>query len=306
MMDPNDVITRYPGNPILTAKDIPGAHSVFNSGVAEYNGRYVMVMRVEIKTGQQTMQLAWSDDGIHWDPEPHKVLEPTEEPYLTYEEANYDPRVTKLGGTYYIMYCSENRFGAQLGLSKTEDFKTFEKVGMQAEPNNRNGVLFPEKIGGYYARLDRPFSEGVAGNMWISFSPDLIHWGQFRCVMESRRFCWDRGKIGPGAPPFRTEEGWLEIFHGTTPFCNGLVYRLGVVLLDLEQPWKVVARAEQYLLTPQTDYERHGDVDNVCFVCAALPDYENDMVRIYYGGADTCMCLATAKISDLIAFAKDG
>ena len=305
-MDPNEVIQRYEHNPILTAADVPGAHGVYNSGVCEYQGRYVMVMRVEAKTGLQEMRLAWSGDGIHFKAERDKVLVPTEEPFLTYEEAIYDPRVTKIDDTYYITYASENRHGCQLGLAKTKDFESFQKVAMIAQPNNRNGVLFPTRIGGYYARLDRPFSEGVAGNMWISFSPDLVHWGQFRCVMESRRFHWDRGKIGPGAPPFRTDEGWLEIYHGTTPSCNGLIYRLGVVLLDLEQPWKVVARARQYLLSPQKDYERHGDVDNVCFACGVLPDYDNDTVRIYYGGADTCMCLATARISDLIAFAKSG
>ena len=188
----------------------------------------------------------------------------------------------------------------------TEDVRTFERIGNVMQPEDKDAALFHRRIGNKWAMIHRPVPRAGEAHMWISFSPDLIHWGQFRCVMESRRFCWDRGKIGPGAPPLRTEEGWLEIFHGTTPFCNGLVYRLGVVLLDLEQPWKVVARAEQYLLTPQTDYERHGDVDNVCFVCAALPDHKHDMVRIYYGGADTCMCLATAKISDLIAFAKDG
>jgi predicted GH43/DUF377 family glycosyl hydrolase len=305
-MDPDQIIERYEGNPILTAAAVPGARGVYNSGVAEYDGRYVMVMRVEAKTGLQEMRLAWSDDGINFKAAPGKVLVPTEEPFITYEEACYDPRVTRIDDTYYISYASENRHGCQLGLSKTKDFKTFDKVAMMAQPNNRNGVLFPAKIGGYYARLDRPFSEGVAGNMWISFSPDLVHWGQFRCVMESRRFHWDRGKIGPGAPPFRTDEGWLEIYHGTTPSCNGLIYRLGVVLLDPEEPWKVVARAKQYLLTPERDYERHGDVDNVCFACGVVPDYQNDTVRIYYGGADTCMCLATAKISDLTAFARNG
>lgn len=306
MIDPNDVVQRYEGNPILTADDLVGAHAVFNSGVAEFEGRYVMVLRVEAKTGHQEMRLAWSDDGMTWTAKNERVLVPTEEPYLTYLDACYDPRVTKIGDTYYIMYAAENKYGCQLGLSKTQDFKTFETVAVVAQPDNRNGVLFPEKIGGYYVRLDRPFSSGTAGNMWVSFSPDLVHWGQHRCVMESRQFAWDRGKIGPGAPPIKTDEGWLEVYHGTTPLCSGLVYRLGVVLLDLEQPWKVIGRAKQYLLTPTADYERFGDVADVCFACGVLPDTKGDAAKIYYGGADTCMCLATAKISDLIAFAKNG
>jgi predicted GH43/DUF377 family glycosyl hydrolase len=166
-------------------------------------------------------------------------------------------------------------------------------------------VLFPEKINGLYARLDRPFESGRGGNIWISFSPDLIHWGQSECLMESRRFAWDQGKIGPGAPPIRTDAGWLVIYHGVTPRINAQIYKAGVALLDLNDPRKVIARSKEYLMAPREPYERMGDVPNVVFPTAVIPYPERDELRIYYGAADTVFCLATAKISELIDFARN-
>lgn len=300
----SDVVTRYAGNPILTPAMIPGANAVFNSAVVRFRERYVAVLRVESRQGYQTMRLAWSDDGIRFDVMPEPILAPSEEPFLTYEEAIYDPRITRIGDTYYICYAAENRYGCQVSLSKTADFRTFEKVAIVSEPTNRNMVLFPEMIGGLYVRLDRPFQPGGQGHVWISYSPDLVYWGNSRCIMESRRFAWDQGKIGPAAPPIKTNDGWLVIYHGTTPRCNGFIYKAGVALLDLEDPSKVIARGKEYLMAPTEDYERVGDVPNVVFVTSAIPDYESDQVRLYYGAADTCFCMATAKLSDLIEFAK--
>ena len=298
-----DVVKRYPGNPIITPEMIPGANAVFNSAVVRYGEKYAAILRVETKKGYQSMRVAWSDDGIHFDVQPGEVLVPAEEPFLTYEEAIYDPRITQIGDIYYICYAAENRYGCQVSVSKTKDFQVFEKVAIACEPTNRNMVLFPEKINGLYARLDRPFQYGGQGHIWLSYSPDLVFWGKSVCIMESRRFAWDQGKIGPGAPPIKTDEGWLVLYHGTTPRCNGLIYKAGVALLDLEDPSKVVARSKEYLLAPSALYERIGDVPNVVFVTSAIPDFENDEVRIYYGAADTCFCMATAKISALIDFA---
>lgn len=295
-----DIIHRHPGNPIMTADDIPGgASSVFNSAFIRHEGKVVALLRVENRAGMQSIRYAESDDGIHFEATEERMLVPRAEPHLTYEEAIYDPRLTKIEDTYYVTYACENRFGCQIGLSRSKDLKTWEKMEPIAEPDNRNIVLFPEKIDGLYCRLDRPFS-GQQGGVWVSYSPDLVYWGRHRNIMESRRFAWDRGKIGPGAPPIRTEKGWLEIYHGTTPYCNGLVYRLGLVLLDLEDPTKVLGRPKNYLLTPTELYERVGDVPNVCFACAAIPSADGKDLWIYYGGADTCMCLATAKIADLV------
>ena len=299
-----DVVTRYPNNPVISPGIIPGANAVFNSAVTPFDGRYVAVLRVESRQGYQTMRLAWSDDGIHFDVEAEPILAPESEPYLTYEEAIYDPRITQIAGVYYICYAAENRYGCQVSVSKTLDFRRFEKVAIASEPTNRNMVLFPEKIGGKYVRLDRPFQPGGQGHIWMCESPDLVHWGNPRCIMESRRFAWDQGKIGPGAPPIRTDEGWLVIYHGTTPRCNGLIYKAGVALLDPEDPSRIIARSKEYLMAPSEAYERVGDVPNVVFVTSAIPDFEKDELRLYYGAADTCFCLATAKISDLIEFAR--
>jgi predicted GH43/DUF377 family glycosyl hydrolase len=190
-------------------------------------------------------------------------------------------------------------------VASTKDFKKFKKIAVAAVPTNRNMVLFPEKIGGLYVRLDRPWEGGMSGNIWISYSPDLVFWGKSEVIMTSRGFAWDQGKIGPGAPPIRTDEGWLCIYHGVTPRVNAKIYKAGVALLDLEDPRKVIARSKEYLMAPREDYERVGDVPNVVFPTAVIPYPEKDELRIYYGGADTVMCLATAKISELIDFAKN-
>jgi predicted GH43/DUF377 family glycosyl hydrolase len=294
-----DIIQRHPANPIITAADIPGgASSVFNSAVVKHDGKYVTLLRVEKRDGKQSIRYGESRDGVRFEITGEVLLTPTAEPWLTYEEAIYDPRITRIGDTFYVTYASENRFGCQIGLSRSKDLKHWEKMEPIALPDNRNIVLFPEKIGGLYCRLSRPFS-GQQGGVWVDYSPDLVFWGIHRNIMESRRFAWDRGKIGPGAPPIRTEEGWLVIYHGTTPYCNGLVYRLGLALLDLEDPTRVISRPGEYLLSPKEPYERVGDVPNVCFACAAILE-EDGTVRVYYGGADQVMCLATAKLSDLL------
>ena len=295
-----DILTRHPANPVLTGADIPGgANSVFNCGFVRHEGKIVGLLRVERLDGTQTVRYAESDDGVTFRVDPEETLVPTAEPQLTYEEAIYDPRITKIGQTYYATYAAENRFGCQIGLARSSDCRTWEKMDLIAEPDNRNIVLFPETIGGLYYRLDRPFS-GQQGGVWVSSSPDLIFWGRHRNIMESRRFSWDRGKIGPGAPPIKTDKGWLVIYHGTTPLCNNLIYRLGIAMLDLDDPTKVIHRPKRYLMTPTADYERIGDTPNVCFACAAIPSENGKEVSIYYGAADQVLCLATARLDDLI------
>jgi len=301
-VDVPDIVERYEGNPILTPSDIPGANSVFNSAVAKYRGKYMAVLRVEMRDGLTDMLLAESEDGIRF-AVLREILVPEEEPWLTYEGAWYDPRITQIGDTYYIAYCIENDWGVQCSLAETEDFETFEKVSILTEPNNRNVVLFPEKIGGLYWRLDRPFTTNEQrSHIWSANSPDLVNWGNYRFVMAARPFNWDGWKIGAGAPPIRTEEGWLEIYHGVKGTAGGMVYRLGVVLLDLENPSTVVRRADNYVMAPREDYERVGDVPNVCFINAAVVE-DDGTVRMYYGGADTVLCLATARLDDLVHFA---
>ncbi len=302
-----DVLKRFDGNPILTAEmldHVPGGcNSVFNSAIVPFGKGFKGILRVEERSGLQSLRVAESKDGVRFKVLPERVLLPETDEQRVYEEAIYDPRITRIGETYFICYAAESKYGCQVALASTEDFKKFKRHGCIAETENRNLVLFPEKIDGKYYRLDRPF-QGRNGNIWMNESPDLVHWGRPRCIMESRNFHWDRGKIGAGAPPIRTKEGWLVIYHGTTPLCNGLIYRLGVALLDLEKPWIVRSRAKAYILSPKEDYERIGDTPNVCFVNSAIPFFERDELWIYYGGADQCLCLAKCRISELVEFCK--
>jgi beta-1,4-mannooligosaccharide/beta-1,4-mannosyl-N-acetylglucosamine phosphorylase len=187
----------------------------------------------------------------------------------------------------------------------TYDFETFYQLENAYLPFNRNGVLFPRKVNGKYAMLSRPSDNGHTpfGDIYFSESPDMTHWGRHRFVMGATEG-WQSTKIGAGPVPMETAEGWLLIYHGVLTSCNGFVYSFGAALLDLEKPWQVRYRGEPYLLAPQAPYERTGDVPNVAFPCAALADGETGRLAIYYGGADTVVCLAFAYVDEIIDFVK--
>jgi beta-1,4-mannooligosaccharide/beta-1,4-mannosyl-N-acetylglucosamine phosphorylase len=245
-----------------------------------------------------------SKDGIHWQiaPEPIKFIPDTPEiePFVT----GFDPRVVWIEDRYYIIWC--NHFhGSAVGLGYTYDFEKFYQMENIFLPYNRNGVLFPRKINGRYAMLSRPSDNGHTpfGEIFYSESPDLCFWGRHRHVMGTKA-AWESTKIGAGPIPIETSEGWLLIYHGVLHSCNGFVYSFGGALLDLDQPWKVIARSDPYLLSPQEPYECVGDVPNVVFPCAALVDGTTGRMAIYYGGADTVVCLAFTQIDELIKFIK--
>ena len=167
--------------------------------------------------------------------------------------------------------------------------------------------MFPRRINGKYAMLSRPSDLGHTpfGDIHYSESPDMCHWGVHRQVMTSNSGGgWERTKIGPGPVPIETDEGWLMVYHGVTAPCNGFVYSFGAALLDLDQPWKVIARCRYYLLTPEAPYEEVGFVPNVIFPCATLCDFEADRMAIYYGAADTYVALAFARPSELVDYVK--
>jgi predicted GH43/DUF377 family glycosyl hydrolase len=167
-----------------------------------------------------------------------------------------------------------------------------------SEPGNKDGVLFPEKIKGYYARLDRPIGGGV-GSIWISYSEDLVHWGRSEVVISPRPGYWDAFRIGASAPPIKTDQGWLEIYHGVKMMPNGPIYRIGSVMLDLENPARVIGHCADPILSPREKYERIGDINNVVFACGAIVG-EDRSVKVYYGAADTSICVATADLDALI------
>jgi predicted GH43/DUF377 family glycosyl hydrolase len=303
------IVERYAQNPILTGKHFPerfGIQRVFKSGVIKHRGRYVMACRVEDRALRNRIWIADSADGYHFAPRPEPVPMPHSDPeFAEYTHGMYyDPRITEIDGICYLVHAAHSDHGCRLSLLKTTDFDHFEWMGFISETDNRNGVLFPEKIGGLYARLDRPNTGSEFGDIWISYSPDLIYWGKSRCVARNRDVRWAWSKIGPGAVPIKTPEGWLDIFHGVRTQCKAhYVYQLGVMLHDLEDPSRVIAIAEEAILEPQENYELVGQTPSVVFTAGAVVEDDGE-IKLYYGGADTVQCVATTSVARLIALCK--
>lgn len=300
---------RYSSNPILTASNFPRpVNSVFNAGIAKYADQYVLLTRVEDLSGSSCLWVARSKDGIHFLPDAEPALSPSvSEPFSRVEQFSIeDPRITPLDGSFYITYVGFSAYDCTSVLARTADFKTFERVSILCLPENKDVVLFPEKIKGRYARLDRPMTQtSQRGDIWISFSPDLLYWGDPRPVMTPRPRKWDCEKIGPGAPPIKTPQGWLVIYHGVRQTSAGSLYRLGAVLLDLEEPWRVLGRANEAILSPVASEDYLGNVGNVVFTCGAILE-ETGELKIYYGAADQVICLASAPVADVISLCLKG
>jgi len=184
-------------------------------------------------------------------------------------------------------------------LARTRDFKSLERMAVITQADCRNVVLFPEKIDGHYARLDRPHSGISPWSIWISYSPDLVHWGDSRVVIKPAPYHWDEMKIGPGATPIKTAHGWLNIYHGVFETMGGAVYRLGVALHDLHDPSRVLGVADEWILQPEDPWEVVGYVHNVVFCCGAVTE-DDGTIKLYWGGADTVMCAGTAVTEDLV------
>lgn len=296
-----DLFHRWEGNPIITLENIPfRCNTVFNGTPVKHNDEYLLLIRVEGQQGYSFFAIARSEDGYHFRVDDKPVLLPAQEgPFKKYEARGIeDPRVTCLEGVYYVMYTAYSEFGARIALARTDDFVHFERLAIVSEPGNKDGVLFPERINGKYVRLDRPIGLGI-GSMWISYSEDLYSWGESRVLISPRPGHWDQYRIGASCPPIRTEDGWLEIYHGVKMTSAGPIYRAGTVLLDIDDPSRVIARCTVPLLSPRTDYERVGDVGNVVFACGAIVEPDGQ-VKMYYGAADTCMGVATASLSDIL------
>lgn len=296
-----NVVDRYQGNPILTLEGLPfSCNTVFNAAAAKLGDQYILLLRVENLAGRSVFALARSYDGFTFTVEPEFVMTPSDiEPFKTYEELGIeDPRITYMDGVYYIMYTAYSPHGARLALAKTTDFMNYDRIALISQPNNKNAVLFPRKINGRYARLDRPYS-GVYGSIWISYSDDLIAWYDSEVVMTPRSGYWDADRIGAGTPPIELDYGWLEIYHGVKHTSFGPIYRMGAVILDHEDPSIVIARSAVPILSPREIYERVGDVGNVVFACGVILE-DDGMVKLYYGASDTHICVGTAKVTDII------
>lgn len=296
------LVVRYEGNPILTKDDVPYAvETVHNAGVVRHNDRYIMLFRSHLATGRSIIGIAESEDGFSFKVRPEPFMVPSSEPLFgEYEQFGVeDPRITPLEGSYYITYSAYSAHGVRIGLAKTDDFVSVERVAFITQADYRNTVLFPEKIAGRYAKLDRPHSEITPWSIWISYSPDLRHWGDSQVVIKPVTYHWDEMKIGPGAPPIKTGRGWLNIYHGVFGTMDGSVYRLGVALHDLNDPAKVLGVADRWILQPEDAWERVGYVHNVVFTCGAVPE-EDGTLKLYWGAADTVMCAGTAVIDELV------
>lgn len=298
----HNLVKRFAGNPILTKADIPyPVETVHNAAVVKHGDEYMMLFRAHLRTGRSMIGLARSRDGFKFIADPQPFLTPAiDGAFEKYEEFGVeDPRVTKVDDDYLITYSAYSRNGVRIGLARTRDFIQIERVSLITQSDYRNTVIFPEKFNGLYARLDRPHSEISPWSIWITFSPDLHFWGESQLVMKPEPYHWDEMKIGPGAPPIKTEQGWLSIYHGVFNTMAGAVYRLGVALHDLDDPAKILGVGDSWILQPEDPWEITGYVSNVVFTCGAVPEPDGT-VKIYWGGADSVMCVGEAKLAELV------
>lgn len=303
----DDVVWRSAFNPIIPRNLIQSSNSIFNSAVVPFKENFAGVFRCDDKMRRMQIHSGESEDGINWRISAKPIKFSYEDAEIgEYTYGRYDPRVCWLEDRYYITWCNGYKGYPTIGLGYTYDFKEFYQLENAFLPFNRNGVLFPRRIKGKYAMLSRPSDNGHTpfGDIFYSESPDLIHWGRHRLVMQPTNG-WQSTKIGAGPTPIETTEGWLMLYHGVLTSCNGFVYSFGAALLDIDQPWKLIYRTAPYLLSPQTLYECVGDVPNVVFPCAALYDAPSGRMAIYYGGADTVTCLAFAQVDELVDFIKN-
>jgi predicted GH43/DUF377 family glycosyl hydrolase len=251
--------------------------------------------------GKSFFTLARSENGFQFVVDEKPFMEPSkEEPFAFGENLGIeDARITPLDGFYYITYTAHSIAGSRLALARTKDFKNVERVGFVTEPENRSGALMPAQFDGRYALLTRPLV-GDSGNLWISYSKDLRYWGDADVVMATRGGFWDSHRIGVGSPPMLTDQGWLLVYYGTKANSAGMIYRIGVALLDKADPSKLINRSDIPILSPREYYERVGDVDNMVFTTGAILDERLNNLMIYYGAATNAICLGWAKMDMLL------
>lgn len=312
-----NIVNRYAGNPVLCASDISyPATLIFNAGVAKWQGKYVMVFRNDYGGAPGTARfdgtnigVAFSDDGITWNARP--------KPWIEWKDAEirraYDPRITIIDGRCYLCFAVDTEHGVRGGVAVTDDLDKWEVLSLSA-PDNRNMVLFPEKREGKFMRFERPFPVyGRSGleqfDLWFSDSPDCAYWGNTQLTLATEQVPWANAKIGPGAPPVKTPEGWLAVFHAVSidksrelPAWHPnwfKTYTIGVMLLDLEKPWIVKGMCKEPLMAPEESYELEGFRGHVLFPGGLILEDDGE-VKIYYGAADTVECLATTHVDKLI------
>ena len=302
-------IWRYSENPVIGRFEIPSSNSIFNSAVVPFKDGFAGVFRCDSRSRSMDIFAGFSKDGLNWEIEHEPIEFQCDDPEIGVKEYRYDPRVIEIDGRFYVTWCN-GYHGPTIGVGYTDDFKTFHQVENAFLPYNRNGVLFPEKINGNYAMVSRPSDTGHTpfGDIFYSESPDLEFWGRHRFVMgtvKGNDSAWQSTKIGAGPVPIKTEDGWLLIYHGVLNSANGFVYAFGAALLDLDEPWKLIKRSKDYLMSPLELYELAGDVPNVVFPCAALVDGDTGRLAVYYGAADSVTGVAFVTVDGILSWLDD-
>jgi predicted GH43/DUF377 family glycosyl hydrolase len=297
-----ELFERHPANPIITAEDLPyPCDSVLNPAAVQVDGDVVLLMRVVDQVGSSHLTVARSKNGVDsWRIEPTPLLAPSDEslPFEVY--GCEDPRVVYLPDReeFVITYTGYSPLGAGVCMATTKDFKQANRMGLVLAPNNKDAALFPRQIDGLYWMLHRP-TLGQLEHVWITESDDLVHWGRPEVILAERGGpWWDGEKVGAGAPPIETPDGWLLIYHGVKGTSHGPVYRVGLALLDLNNPCKVLRRMTRWVFSPRVDYESGGFIPGVVFPTGAI--LRGDEVWMYYGAADSRIALATAKLKTLL------
>lgn len=300
--DGTELIKRFAGNPILRPESFShGVNAVFNPGAAVVDGQTLLLLRAEDRTGHSFFAVATSHDGLtDWKVDQARGLRPQRDSFAE-QGGIEDPRITQIGEDYFVAYTGLSAQGPLVCLAKTRDFATWERLGVAMRPDDKDAALFGVKFGVRWAMLHRPtMSRG--SHVWLSFSPDLTHWGDARLVLTARPSgWWDGSKIGLGPPPLLTSDGWLLCYHGVRITAAGAIYRAGLALLDRDNPADVLARADEWVLGPEEPYERQGDVGQVVFPCGWILRDDGDTLHIYYGGADTVVGVAQASLTGLLA-----
>ena len=302
--DPRELLRRHPQNPILGPQDFPKmVNAVFNPGVTVIDGRTLLLLRVEYRTGLSALIAATSQDGLtNWEIDPVRGLHPLAGSFEEHWGIE-DPRITQVSDDYYVVYVGYSAAGPLVLLATTRDFVHWERRGVLMSPEDKDAALFPTTFGGRWALIHRPAPSmtGLGAHMWLSFSPDLRHWGDSHVLLPARRGgWWDANKVGLGPPPLLTKDGWLVCYHGVRVTASGSIYRLGLALLDRDDPSKVLARGNEWVFGPHEGYERGGDVPDVVFPCGWVLRDDGDTLHMYYGAADTVVCLAEASLKTLL------
>ena len=300
----HDLFERYEANPILTPQEWPyPTNAVFNPAAVKLNNETLLLIRVEDMRGFSHLTVARSPDGFTgWEVDPTPTLVADEN---SREEkwGLEDPRIIWLEeqNQFAITYTSFSEGGPVVSLAITRNFRTFARLGALLPPEDKDACLFPRRFRGRFALIHRPIVRSEA-HVWISFSPDLKHWGDHRALIKTRHAYWDCHRVGLACQPIETPHGWMIFYHGVRVTTSGAIYRVGLALLDLEEPWRVLRRSDEWVLGPRAPYERVGDVNDVVFPTGATVHKETNQFRLYYGAADCTVAVATTDLSRLLDY----